>query len=40
MLAKNHINRNKQDNKAKSDNKNLDFIPLIQNNINGNIEFE
>ncbi len=40
MLAKNHINRNKLDNKAKSDNKNLDFIPLIQNNINGNIEFE
>ena len=29
MLAKNHINRNKTDNKAKSDNKNLDFMSFI-----------
>lgn len=34
MLAKNRINRNKTDNKVKSDNKNLDFMPFIQNNIN------
>ena len=40
MLAKNPINRNKMDNKAKADNKNLDFIPFIQNSINGHIEFE
>ena len=40
MLAKNQINRNKTDNKAKSDNKNLDFMPFIQNNINGHIEWE
>ncbi|MSR93437.1 hypothetical protein FYJ34_03920 [Clostridiaceae bacterium 68-1-5] len=40
MLAKNQINRNKTDNKAKSDNKNLDFMPFIQNNINVHIEFE
>ena len=40
MLAKNQINRNKVDNKAKSDNKNLDFMPFIQNNINGHIEWE
>ena len=40
MLAKNQINRNKLDNKAKSDNKNLDFIPFKQNNINGYIEWE
>lgn len=40
VLAKNQINRNKLDNKAKSDNKNLDFMPLIQNNINGHIEWE
>ena len=40
MLAKNQINRNKLDNKAKSDNKNLDFMLLIQNNINGHIEWE
>lgn len=38
MLAKNQINRNKMDNKAKSDNKNLDLIPFIQNDINGHIE--
>ena len=29
VLAKNQINRNKTDNKAKSDNKNLDFMPFI-----------
>ena len=40
MLAKNQINRNKVDNKAKSDNKSLDFMPFIQNNIDGNIELE
>ena len=40
VLAKNQINRNKLDNKAKSYNKNLDFMPLIQNNINGHIEWE
>ena len=38
MLAKNRINRNKLDNNAKFDNKNLDFMPFIQNNINGHIE--
>lgn len=40
MLAKNYINRNKIDNKAKFDNKNIDFMPFIQNDINGHIEFE
>ena len=40
MLAKNPINRNKMDNKAKSDNKNLDFMPFIQNDIKGYIEWE
>lgn len=40
MLAKNRINRNKLDNKAKSDNKNLDFMPFIQNDIDGYIELE
>ena len=40
MLAKNQINRNKLDNKAKSDNKNLDFMLFIQNKINGYIEWE
>ena len=40
MLAKNRRNRNKRDNEAKSDNKNLDFMPFIQNNINGYIEWE
>ncbi|EIC96955.1 hypothetical protein HMPREF9970_1140 [Lachnoanaerobaculum saburreum F0468] len=38
MLAKNQINRNKLDNKDKSNNKNLDFMPFIQNDINGHIE--
>ena len=28
------------DNKAKFDSKNLDFTPVIQNNINGHIEWE
>lgn len=37
MIAKNQIIRNKMDNKAKSDNKNLDFILFRQNNINGQI---
>lgn len=40
MLAKNQINRNKLDNKAKSNNKNLDFMLFIQNNIDGHIEWE
>ena len=40
MLVKNQINRNKTNNKAKSDNKNLDFMPFIQNKINGHIEWE
>ena len=40
MLAKNQINRNKLDNKAKFDNKNLGFMPIIQNDINGHIELE
>lgn len=40
MLAKNQINRNKIDNRTKIDNKNLDFMTFIQNNINGHIEFE
>ena len=30
MLAKNQINRNKMDNKAKTDIKNLDFMPFLQ----------
>lgn len=40
MLAKKRINRNKSDNKAKYDNQNLDFMPFVQNNINGHIEWE
>ena len=40
MLAKNLINRNKTDNEAKSDNKNIDFMLFIQNNIKGHIECE
>lgn len=40
MLAKNQINRNKTNNRAKIDNKNLDFMPFIQNDINGHIELE
>lgn len=37
MLAKNRINRNKTDNRAKIDIKNLDFITFIQNSINRDI---
>lgn len=40
MLAKNRINRNKLDNKTRSDNKNLDFMRFIQNDINGHIEMK
>ena len=40
MLAKNQINRNKMDNRAKIDIKNLDFMLFTQNNINGHIEWE
>ena len=40
MLAKNQITRNKIDNEDKSYNKNLDFTPLIQTDINGHIEWE
>lgn len=40
MLAKNRINRNKIDNKAKSNDKNIDFMLFIQNDINGHIEWE
>jgi len=40
MLAKNQINRNKMDNRAKTDKNNIDFMPFIQNNINGYIELE
>lgn len=40
MLAKNRINRNKTDNEAKSDNNNFDFMPFIQNDTDGHIEWE
>lgn len=40
MLAKNQINRNKMDNKAKTDTKNIDFMPFIRNDIDGHIEWE
>lgn len=40
MPAKNQINRNKIDNEAKSDNKNIDFMPFIQNDTDGHIEWE
>ena len=40
MLAKNRITRNEIDNTAKSDNKNIDFMPFIQNDIDGHIEVE
>ena len=40
MPTKNQINRNKMDNRAKTDKNNLDFMPFIQNNINGHIELE
>lgn len=38
MLAKR--NKNKMDNKAKTDIKNIDFTSFIQNDINGHIEWE
>ena len=40
ILAKNQINRNKTGNKAKLDKKNLDFMPFIQNDTDGHIEWE
>ena len=40
MLAKNRINRNKLDNKARPDNKNIDFMLFTQKDVNGHIEFE
>ena len=40
MLAKNRITRNEIDNTTKSDNKNIDFMPFIQNDIDGHIEVE
>lgn len=40
MLAKNRITRNKMENRAEIDNKNLDFMSFIQNDINGHIEWE
>ena len=40
IFVKNQINRNKLDNKAKIYIKNIDFIPIIQNDINGNNEWE
>lgn len=40
MPSKNQINRNKMDNKTKANYKTLDFMPFIQNNIDGHIEFE
>lgn len=40
MLAKNQINRNKMDNRDKTDIKKLDFMPFIQNDIKGHIEWE
>lgn len=40
MIAKNRTNGNKTDNKAKIDNKNTEFMPFIQNKINGHIEWE
>lgn len=40
MLAKNRINRNKMENRAKIDNNNLDFMLFIQNDIDGHIEWE
>lgn len=40
MLTKNRINKNKTDNKAKSDNKNIDFMPFIQNDTDEHIEWE
>lgn len=38
MLSK--ISIKKTDNKAKDDNKKIDYIPFIQNNLNGYIKWE
>ena len=40
MLSKNQRNRNKSDNKAKFNNKNIDFMPFIQNDIKQHITCE
>ena len=40
MLEKNRINRNKTDNKAKSDNKNVDIKLFILNNSKGHIDLD
>lgn len=40
MFTKNQINRNKLDNKAKTDKNNIDFMPIFLNQINGHIEWE
>lgn len=40
MLAKNRRNRNKMDHRVKTDIKNLAFMPLIQNDTDGHIEWE
>lgn len=40
MPAKNRKTRNKIDNRIKIDNKNLDFMPIIQNDIDVHIELE
>lgn len=40
MLAKNQRNRNKSNNKDKFNNKNIDFMPFMQNDIKGHIEWE
>ena len=40
ILTKNRISRNKMDNRDKSNNKNLDFTPFIQNDINEHVEFK
>lgn len=37
MLVKNQINRNKMDNKARPDNKNIDFMLFTQKDVNGHI---
>ena len=38
--CKKQINRNRTDNSAKTNKNNLDFMPFVQNNINGHIEWE
>ena len=40
MLAKNRKNRNKTDNRAKTDKNNIDFMTFIQNDTDGHIEWE